>query len=211
LQPVGGKPRHVQRGQPVAVEPLLHAGDTLIVGVDVADEMRHLGAVRVGALVFAEEANARQALPVDFPLLLGSDVTLEPNEAALGRQPLAQFRGINIGQVRGEQFDRLVDIDEPARFAVKRRHADVGCQNLAAPIEDVRTRRRDRVAGNDAVHGAAVGYDCEHDEAGGNDGINHGKSENRQSHPRSRLGAAIDLAAIEQRAHQPPPPEFADL
>ena len=211
LQPVGGKPRHVQRGEPVAVQPLLHAGDALIVGIDVADQMRDLGAVRVAALVFAEKADARQALPVDFPLLLGRDVTLEPHEAALGGQPLAQLGGIDIGQVRGEQFHRLVDIDEPARLAVERGHAHVGGQNLAAPIEDVRTRRRDRVAGDDAVHGTAVGCDRKHDEAGGNDGIDHGEGENRQADPRPRLGAAIDLVAVEQRAHQPPPPEFAGL
>ena len=51
LQPVGGEPRHVQRGEPVPVEPLLHAGDALIVDVDVADDVRDLGAVRIGALV----------------------------------------------------------------------------------------------------------------------------------------------------------------
>ena len=201
----------MQRGEPVAVEPLLHAGDALVVGIDVADEMRNLGAVRVAALVFGEEADARQALPVDFPLLLRRDVTLEPDEAALGGQPLAQLGGIDIGQVGGEQFDRFVDIDEPARFAIERWHAHVGGQNLAAPVEDVRTRRRDRVAGNDAVHGTPVRYDRKHHEPRGNDGINHGKGENRQADPRPRLGAAIDLAAIEQRAQQPPPQEFAGL
>ncbi len=52
LQPVGGEPGHVERREAVAVEPLLHAGDTLVVNVDMADHMRHLGAVRVSAFVF---------------------------------------------------------------------------------------------------------------------------------------------------------------
>ena len=38
LQAVGGEPGHVQRRQAVAVEPFLHAGDALVVDVDVADE-----------------------------------------------------------------------------------------------------------------------------------------------------------------------------
>ena len=70
LQPVGREPRHVQRLQAVTVEPLLDAGDALVVDVDVADQVRDLGAVRIDALVLGEEADARQAEPVDFlPLL----------------------------------------------------------------------------------------------------------------------------------------------
>ena len=37
LQPVGGKPRHVQRGEPLPVQPFLDAGDALVVDIDVAD------------------------------------------------------------------------------------------------------------------------------------------------------------------------------
>ncbi len=40
LQAVGGEPGQVQVGKPAAVEPFLHAGDALVVDVDVADQMR---------------------------------------------------------------------------------------------------------------------------------------------------------------------------
>ena len=69
LQPVGGEARHVQRGEPLAVEPLLDAGDALIVDIDVAEQMRDLGAVRIIALVLVEKADARQALMIDLALL----------------------------------------------------------------------------------------------------------------------------------------------
>src|SRR5215472_18668181 len=90
LQPVSGEPRQMQRGQALIVEPALDAGGTLIVDIDAADQMRDLGAVRIGALVLVEEADARQALPINFALLLGIDVAFEPNEAAPRRQTVAQ-------------------------------------------------------------------------------------------------------------------------
>ena len=40
LQAVGRKPRGMQRREPVAVEPLLDAGDALVVDVDEADHVR---------------------------------------------------------------------------------------------------------------------------------------------------------------------------
>ena len=66
LQPVGGKTGEMQRLQAMAVEPFLDAGDALVVDVDVADQVRHLGAVRIDALVLGEEADARQAELVDL-------------------------------------------------------------------------------------------------------------------------------------------------
>ena len=70
LQPVGREPCGMQRRQPIAVEPLLDAGDALVVDIDEADQVRDLGAVRIDALVLVEEADARNAEPVDFLLLL---------------------------------------------------------------------------------------------------------------------------------------------
>ena len=70
LQPVGREPGRVQRREPVAVEPFLDAGDALVVDIDEADQVRDLGAVRIDALVLVEEADARNAEPVDLLLLL---------------------------------------------------------------------------------------------------------------------------------------------
>ena len=55
LQPVGGEARQVQRRKPAAVEPLLDPGDALVVDVDVADQVRDLGAVGIDALVLARK------------------------------------------------------------------------------------------------------------------------------------------------------------
>ena len=147
-----------------------------------------------------------QSLMINLALLLRRDVALEPDEAALGRQPLAQFRRVEIGQVGGEQFGRLVDVDEPARLGIERRHAHIGRQHFAVAIEDVGPRGGDGVAGNDAMRGVAVGSDREHHEPRGDDGIDGGEGQDRQADPRPRLGAAVDIAAVEQFADEPVPP-----
>ena len=109
-------------------------------------QMRNLGAVRIVALVLVEEADAGQALAINFALLLGRDVALEPDETAFRRQPFAQFGGVEIGQVGGQQFGRLVDVDQAARLGVERRHAHVGRQHLAVAVENVGARGGDGVA-----------------------------------------------------------------
>ena len=143
LQPVGGKAGQVQVGKAVAVEPFLDAGNALVVDIDVADEVRDLGAVRIDALVLVEEADARQADADRSPLLLRRDVALEPDEAALGAEPLAQLRGVEIRQHGGEQLDRLVDIDDAgaarrrARARARRspgfRRCGRGCRAARSP------------------------------------------------------------------------------
>ena len=91
LQAVGGESRQMQIGEPAAVEPFLDAGDALIVDIDVADHMRDLGAVRIDALVLRQEADPGHAEPVNLLALLRRDLALEPDEAALGAEPLAQL------------------------------------------------------------------------------------------------------------------------
>ena len=58
--------------------------------------MGDLGAVRIDALVLGQEADAGKAEPVDLLALLGRDLALEPHEAALGREPIAQLRRIDL-------------------------------------------------------------------------------------------------------------------
>ena len=82
----------MQRLQAAAVEPLLDAGDALVVDVDVADQVRDFGAVRIDALVLGQEADAGQAELVDLALLLRRDLALEPDEALFGAEPIAQFQ-----------------------------------------------------------------------------------------------------------------------
>ncbi len=78
-------------------------------------------------------------------LLLRRDLALEPDEAALRRQPLAHFLGVEVGQRRGEQLDRLVDVDQLARLGEQRRRLDVGGEDLAVAVEDVGPRGGDGV------------------------------------------------------------------
>ena len=98
LQPVGGEAGAMQIGQTVAVQPLLHAGDALVVDVDQADQMRDFGAGRIDALVLAQEADAGNAETVNVLLLLRRDFALQPDEALARRQAVAHFAGVEVGQ-----------------------------------------------------------------------------------------------------------------
>ena len=72
LQPVGGEPGEMQIGEAALVEPLLDPGDALVVDVDVSDDVRHLGAVRIDALVLRQEADAGKTEPMDVGALLAA-------------------------------------------------------------------------------------------------------------------------------------------
>ncbi len=145
LQLVGGKPRHVQRGEPLPIEPLLDAGDALVVDVHVADLVRDHRPVGIDALVLGQEADAGNAEPMDLLLLARRDLALEPDEAPLRRQALAHFVGVEIGQHRGEQFNRFVHVDDLARLGEQRRRLHVGGEDLPVAVEDVGTRGSDGV------------------------------------------------------------------
>src|SRR6266496_3518770 len=101
LQPIGGEARGVQGGEPARVEPFLDAGNALVVDVDEADDVGDLLAVRIDALVLVEEPEPRDSEVMDLLLLLGRDLALEPDEAALGGEPIAQLAGVEIGHHRG--------------------------------------------------------------------------------------------------------------
>ena len=208
LQAVGGEPRHVQSRKPVAVEPLLHAGDALVVDIDMTQDVRSFIAARIVALVLRQEADARQALAIDRALLLRRDVALEPDKAALRREPLAQFVGIEIGQIGGEQLDCFVHVDQPARLGIKRGHAHVGRQHFAVAVENVRARSGDGVAAADPMGAAALGDDAEGNQPRGDDQINDREGEDREPDPRPRFHVAVDLAAVEDRAQSAAAPWF---
>ncbi len=92
LQAVGGKAGAMQIGKAVAVEPLLHPGDALVVDVDQADQMRDLGAGRIDPLVLAQEADAGNAEAVNVLLLLRRDLALQPDKTFSAGQPLRALR-----------------------------------------------------------------------------------------------------------------------
>ena len=198
LQPVGGEARGVQGGEPARVEPFLDAGDALIVDVDVADDVRDLLAVGIDAFVLVQEPEARDSEVMDLLLLLGRDLAFEPDEAALGGEPFSQLAGIEIGQHRGEQLDRLVDVDQFARLGEQRRRLDVGGQDLAVAIEDVWSCGRDRVQRSAAPGHVDVGRDRMHHQPRRDYRIDENEGRNGGRDPRPRLGAAVGRSSIQQ-------------
>ena len=73
-------------------------------------------------------------------------------------------RGVEVGQHRGQQLGRLVDVDDPARLAEQRRHPDVGGEDLAVAVEDVGPGGRHRVLAAGAARDMAFRRDREHDQ-----------------------------------------------
>ena len=211
LQPVGGKAGAVQIGQTVIVQPLLHAGDALVVDVDQADQMRDRRAGGIDALVLAQEPDAGNAEAVDVLLLLRRDFALQPDKALARRQPLAHFAGVEIRQRRGQKLDRLVLVDDAARLAEQARRLDVGGQHLAVAVDDIGPCGRDRILRRGAARAVAVGADGKHHQASGEDGVDGGECQDRKPDAGAGLGGAIDIAPVEQAADQPLPPRLRGL
>jgi hypothetical protein len=211
LQAVGRKPDRVQRGEPVAVEPLLDAGDALIVDVDEADQVRDLGAVGIGALVLVEKADARNAEPVDLLLLLRADLAPQPGEAALAvAETLAHFLGVEVRHDGGQQLHRLVDVDQPFRLAEQRGRAYVGRQHLAVAIEDVGPRGGDGVARADTPRAVAVRRQRVEHQAARDDGEDRREGDHRETDAGARLGLPVGLA-VEHRAEHAAAPRLCRL
>ena len=136
LQPVAREPRQMQVGETAVVQPFLDAGDALVVDIDVAEQVRDQRPVRIDALVLVHEADAGQAETMDLDTLGRRDLALEPDEALLRRQPLAHLGRIEIRNHCGEQFDRLVHVDDAVRLAEERS----GIFTSVARISPLRSR-----------------------------------------------------------------------
>ena len=117
-------------------------------------------------------------------------------------EPLAHFGGVEIGQHRGEQFDRLVHVDELARLGEQRRRLHVGGEDLAVAVEDIGPRGRDRVLRDAAAAAVAVADGREHHQPQRDHAIDAGEGDDGEAEPRLGLDVAIDVAAVEQRAQQ---------
>ena len=142
---VDGEAGAMEIGEAAAVDPLLHAGDALIVHVDVADQVGDLVEVGIDALVLVEEAEAGNAEAVHLLLLARRDLALEPCEPAPGAEALARFGGVEVGHHGGEELERLVGIDDPPRLREQRGHLEIGREDFAVAVEEVGARGRDRV------------------------------------------------------------------
>ena len=84
-----------------AVDVFLDAGDAHIVHVGEAEHVGGGLRVRIDALVLGQEADARDAEAVHLGLLARRDLALDPDEALLRAELVAQVRGVEIGQHGG--------------------------------------------------------------------------------------------------------------
>ena len=192
----------VQIGKAARVDPLLDARNALVVDVDVADDVRELVAIRVDTLVLSEKPDAGNAEMMHRLLLCRRDVPLEPRKAALRRQPVADLTAVDAGQHAGQQFGRLVGIDDPARLGEQGRRLEIGCKNLAVAVKDVGPRGRNRVRRDCPADHVGIGRKRIEHEAPGNDGIDERKPGDGKAKPRPRLAGTIAAAAVEQRLHR---------
>ena len=137
LQAVGidREPSDMRIGQALFVEIFLHAGNADVVLVNEPDHVRANRAVGIDALVLRQKADAGQAKVKDFRLLLSRDLPLDPDEPFFRGQPLAQLLRIDVGKHGGDQFDRLVHIDDAVRLGEHGHGLDVGGEDGAIPVQ----------------------------------------------------------------------------
>ncbi len=205
LLAVGCKARPVQLGEAVPVDPLLDADDALVLDIDVAELVRDLRAVGIDTLVLGEEADGRNAEAMDLRLLLRRDLAPQPGEAALAAQAQAQIDGVEIGEDLDELGDLALNVEDAARLGIERGPLHVGRQDLAVAVDDLGARGRDRVAAA-AFGRMTVGRNREDHELAGDDAVDHDEAEHREAEPGARLAGAVDVAAVEQRLHEPAMP-----
>jgi hypothetical protein len=208
LLTIGGEPCQMQVGKSVSIEPLFDTGDTLIVDVDVADQVRDLGAVRVHPLVLGDEADAGNTQAMDFLLLFGRDLALKPDEASLRGKATAHLGRFEIGQHRTQKLNCLVDVDEPAWLGEERGSTDIRCEKPTIAVEDVRARGCDSILARATPCNIALGHHLKHDEARCDDRIHGSEGRDYQADPRLRRCSPVYVPAIQKRAQHTPPPRL---
>ena len=88
---VAGEAGGVKIGEAVVVDVFLEAGDALVVDVDEAEDVGGGRPAGIEAAALLQEADAGNAEGVDLLLLLGRDLALDPDEAGVAGELLAQL------------------------------------------------------------------------------------------------------------------------
>ena len=70
----------------------------------------------------------------------GVSCRLQPDEAGAALQLVVGLLVVDVGKHRRQLLDRLVGIDDAARFGKQRRRLDVGRQHFAVAVDDVGPR-----------------------------------------------------------------------
>ena len=160
-------------GQALLVEIFLHARDADIVLVDEPDHMGANRAVGIDALVLRQKADAGQAEVKDFGLLLRRDLPLDPDEALLRRQPLAQLLRVDVGKHSGDELNRFVLVDDAIGLGEHRHGPDVTGEDRAVPIKQIGPRARNRVIGRRLQRLRRIMRKAEHEQLHADPGIGH--------------------------------------
>ena len=144
-------------------------------------------------------------------LLLRRDLALEPDEAracepSRSRTSVASRSGITAVSSSTASSTSMMRCGSA--------NSD-GVRTSVARISPLRSRMSGRaVATASCAHGAAhdvaFGRRREHHQPAGDDRIDRcANASDREPDARPRLGGAVDVAAVEQRAHEPPAPRLA--
>ena len=178
--------RAVEIGKALAVDIFLDTGNADIVDIGKAQHMRAERTVGIDALVLGPEADAWQAEAINLFLLFWRDLALDPHETLARSELVAQFLCIQIGQDGGDEFGRLVLVDDAARLGKERDRSDVGRHDLAVAVDDLRAR-----AGTLFDDGPAqrrrIGLEAEIDETGADHAIDHREAARDELQPQVAL------------------------
>ena len=166
-------------GQALLVEVFLHAGDADIVLVDETDHMGSNRPIGIDALVLGHEADARQAEVEDLRPLLRRDLALDPYEAFLRAETLAKLPGVDVRQHGGDEFNRLVLVDDAVRLGEDRHGLDVGGEDLTVAVEEIGARPGHGLIGVAFQRLRRIVREAEHDELRPDGGVGDEHTERR--------------------------------
>ncbi len=124
-------------GEALLVEIFFHPGDADIVGVYVTQNMRGNRAIGVDSHIFRREADAGKTEVENLRLLLRRHMPLDPDEAFLRAETLAQLFGVDVRQHRGDHLDGFVLVDNTPGFGEDRHGFDVGGEHVAVAVDQV--------------------------------------------------------------------------
>jgi hypothetical protein len=110
-----------------------------------------------------------------------------------------------------KELDRFVDVDDAPRLGEQRGGFHVGRQDLAVAVENVRPGGGDCVLGGAAAGRMVVRREREGDEPDRDHRIDESEPADRERDARLGLGVAIDVAAVEERAQDAPPPRLRPI
>ena len=170
---IDGETGDMRIGQALFVQVFLHAGDADVILVDEADHVRADRAVGIDAPVLRQETDARQSEMKDLGLLLGRDLPLDPNEAFLRAQPLAQLFRIDVRKHGGDEFDGLVLVDDAVRLGEDRHGLDVGGEDQAVAVDEIGPCAGDRLISRAFQRLGRIMREAEREELRADRGVGH--------------------------------------